>query len=60
MHKGARLLYGGYIPSMAKELNSSDVHLQGSFYPPTILVDVPDNALIAQEGLLCIMLHVHN
>jgi acyl-CoA reductase-like NAD-dependent aldehyde dehydrogenase len=43
--KGARVLAGGYIPS------SSDPLSKGSFYPPTVLVDVPENALIAQEEI---------
>lgn len=43
--KGARLLAGGYIPK------SSDPLSKGSFYPPTVLADVPENALIAQEEI---------
>jgi len=45
--KGARCLSGGFIPDPKKhpELTS------GSFYPPTILCDVPENALIAQEEI---------
>ena len=45
--KGAKLLAGGYIP---KEDQKSEVTL-GSFYPPTVLADVPENALIAQEEI---------
>lgn len=39
--KGARLLHGGFIPT-----NST-----GSFYPPTVLADVSENAIIAQEEI---------
>ncbi len=45
--KGARVLAGGYIPS--KENN--DPLAQGSFYPPTILADVSEDALIANEEI---------
>jgi acyl-CoA reductase-like NAD-dependent aldehyde dehydrogenase len=41
--KGAKVLYGGFIPK--------DVNTKGSFYPPTILADIPENALIAQEEI---------
>lgn len=44
--KGAKILAGGYIPT--GENNSLAT---GSFYPPTILADVPENALIAQEEI---------
>lgn len=44
--KGARVLSGGYIPSDPK-----DPLTQGFFYPPTILADVPENAVIAQEEI---------
>merc|ERR1719276_713799 len=43
--KGAKLLNGGYIPAGSDPLTS------GSFYPPTILADVPESALIAQEEI---------
>lgn len=41
--KGARLLHGGYIPNPSKS--------SGSFYPPTVLADVTEDALIAQEEI---------
>lgn len=44
--KGARLLAGGYIPSKVKvtDENREEVERmrQGSFYPPTVLADVPE------------------
>lgn len=43
--KGAKILAGGYIPK------GNDILATGSFYPPTILADVPENALIAQEEI---------
>jgi acyl-CoA reductase-like NAD-dependent aldehyde dehydrogenase len=43
--KGARCLAGGFIPPPESPLGS------GSFYPPTILADIPENALIAQEEI---------
>ena len=43
--KGARVLSGGFIPTASSPLAS------GSFYPPTVLCDVPENALIAQEEI---------
>ena len=45
--KGARVLSGGVIPSR----DGNDPLGSGSFYPPTILADVPENALIAQEDI---------
>lgn len=43
--KGARVLAGGFIPDKESPLS------RGSFYPPTILADIPENALIAQEEI---------
>jgi len=43
--KGAKLLAGGKIPSKRSALG------KGSFYPPTVLADVPENAKIAQEEI---------
>eukprot|EP00606_Chrysophyceae_sp_TOSAG23-5_P000497 GSChrysophyteH2.ASY1.ANO1.911.1 assembled CDS len=43
--KGARVLAGGKIPSKRSALG------KGSFYPPTVLVDVPEHARIAQEEI---------
>jgi len=43
--KGAKVLSGGFIPGPESELS------KGSFYPPTVLADVPENALIAQEEI---------
>jgi acyl-CoA reductase-like NAD-dependent aldehyde dehydrogenase len=43
--RGARVTAGGYIPGMKDPLAS------GSFYPPTILADVPEDALIANEEI---------
>lgn len=43
--KGARILSGGFIPEKNSDLAS------GSFYPPTIVADVPENALMAQEEI---------
>jgi acyl-CoA reductase-like NAD-dependent aldehyde dehydrogenase len=43
--KGAKILNGGFIPK------SGDKLATGSFYPPTVLADVPENALIAQEEI---------
>ena len=40
--KGAMLLAGGKIPK------GRDPLAKGSFYPPTVLADVPENANIAQ------------
>lgn len=44
--KGAKVLSGGYIPDKKDKILSA-----GSFYPPTILADVPENAIIAQEEI---------
>lgn len=41
-----RLLSGGYLPS-----GEDDPLAKGSFYPPTLLVDVPESANIAQEEI---------
>jgi len=43
--RGAKLLAGGKIPSKKSALG------KGSFYPPTVLADVPENAKIAQEEI---------
>lgn len=43
--KGAKVLAGGFIPGPDSPL------AKGSFYPPTILADIPENALIAQEEI---------
>ena len=43
--KGAKLLAGGKIPSKRSALG------KGSFYPPTVLADVPEHAKIAQEEI---------
>lgn len=43
--KGARVLAGGKIP------NNGEVPGGGTFYPPTVLADVPENAIIAQEEI---------
>ena len=43
--KGAKLLAGGFIPPAESPLG------KGSFYPPTILANIPENALIAQEEI---------
>lgn len=43
--RGARVLCGGTLPS------KEDVRKRGSFYPPTLVVDVPIEALIAQEEI---------
>lgn len=43
--KGAKVLAGGFIPPRDSTLG------QGSFYPPTVLVDVPEDAFIAQEEI---------
>lgn len=43
--KGAKLLAGGFIPGKDSPLS------KGSFYPPTILADIPENAIIAQEEI---------
>jgi acyl-CoA reductase-like NAD-dependent aldehyde dehydrogenase len=43
--KGARVLAGGFIPGPDHGLS------RGSFYPPTILADIPENAVIAQEEI---------
>ena len=45
VRKGARVLAGGAIPSATDPLG------KGSFYPPTVLVDVPESAEIAQEEI---------
>lgn len=44
MSKGAKVLAGGQIPK-------EGVLAEGSFYPPTVLADVPENANIAQEEI---------
>ena len=53
--KGARLLAGGYIPSQATITDDNRAEVErmraGSFYPPTILADVPEDAAIAQEEI---------
>lgn len=43
--KGAKLLNGGYIPT------NEDPLAKGSFYPPTVIADVPESAIIAQEEI---------
>ena len=43
--KGAKVLVGGYIPDNMSHLS------KGSFYPPTVLVDVTEDAMIAQEEI---------
>lgn len=43
--KGARCLTGGYIPK------GRDALTKGSFYPPTVIANVPENAIIAQEEI---------
>lgn len=43
--KGAKLLAGGYIPK------GNDPLAKGCFYPPTIVADVPETAIIAQEEI---------
>lgn len=43
--KGAKVLSGGFIPGPDSVLS------KGSFYPPTVLADVPETALIAQEEI---------
>ena len=45
--RGAKVIHGGYIPSNDKD----PLLLSGSFYPPTLLVDVPTSALIATEEI---------
>jgi acyl-CoA reductase-like NAD-dependent aldehyde dehydrogenase len=40
--KGARVMVGGYIPKTGPLA-------EGSFYPPTVLVDVPESADVAQS-----------
>lgn len=47
--KGAKVLSGGYIPTVNN--NPANCPLTGTFYPPTVLADVPENALIAQEEI---------
>jgi acyl-CoA reductase-like NAD-dependent aldehyde dehydrogenase len=42
---GAKVLSGGFIPGPETDMG------KGSFYPPTILADVPENAIIAQEEI---------
>jgi len=49
--KGAKVLSGGYIPSLTSSDPVSSRLAKGSFYPPTILADVPENANIAQEEI---------
>jgi acyl-CoA reductase-like NAD-dependent aldehyde dehydrogenase len=44
-NKGARVLSGGFIPPSDSPLG------KGCFYPPTILADIPETALIAQEEI---------
>jgi len=45
--QGAKLLAGGYIPSKDR----SPELTTGSFYPPTVLVDVPESAEILQKEI---------
>ena len=56
--KGARVLSGGFLPS------KDDPLARGSFYPPTVLADVPETADIAQEEIfgpiMCIFKVVGN
>jgi len=47
VRNGARIMTGGYIPDKSK----NDPLANGSFYPPTILADVPEDALIANEEI---------
>lgn len=44
--KGAKVLAGGFIPT-----GKDNPLTKGSFYPPTVLADVPENAEIAQEEI---------
>ena len=44
--KGAKVLSGGYIPT-----DPADPLSKGSFYPPTVLADVSEDAEIAQEEI---------
>jgi len=52
VRRGARVLRGGRLPSEAQ-------CLIGSFYPPTLVVDVPENAMMAREEIfgpiMCVM-----
>jgi len=50
--KGAKVLAGGYM--IEKSVNGEQINdalSKGSFYPPTVLADVPENAEIAQEEI---------
>jgi acyl-CoA reductase-like NAD-dependent aldehyde dehydrogenase len=47
--KGARVLSGGFIPKNTTAGKKDEI--SGTFYPPTVLVDVPENAIIAQEEI---------
>jgi len=49
--KGAKLLAGGYIPSSFSKNAESKRLSKGFFYPPTVLADVPEDALIVQEEI---------
>jgi succinate-semialdehyde dehydrogenase/glutarate-semialdehyde dehydrogenase len=49
--KGAKLLAGGYIPSSFSKNAESKRLAKGFFYPPTVLADVPEDALIVQEEI---------
>lgn len=54
--KGAKVLAGGAIPDESS--------LTGTFYPPTVLVDVTEDAIIAQEEIfgpiMCVFKVVNN
>lgn len=44
---GARVMAGGFIPKR----DGSKGSISGSFYPPTVLVDVPESAKIAKDEI---------
>jgi hypothetical protein len=61
--KGARVLCGGYLPAKAATEAGTGGEARrmaaGSFYPPTVLADVPERADIAQHEtfgpIMCII-----
>lgn len=57
--KGARAIVGGYIPSGRSDNEESRRLSQGCFYPPTVLIDVPENAKIMQEEIFGPIMCVH-
>jgi len=51
VRKGARIVWGGRVPTDKGANSLAPGPSSGSFYPPTVLADVPESAIIAQEEI---------